>query len=100
MDESFGLKRVIKFVNPRTYRNGESFTVVVDNEFSEGLEKMAHEVTKKHGQYVCQCGRVLAGCHCPEHKDLIMRVYSSCVVCQAADSRPLKDKMRIQEKEG
>jgi len=51
-----------------------------------------------HGQYMCRCGRKLAGCHCPDHQKMINKVYDGCVVCKP-DTRSLKEKMRVQEKD-
>lgn len=65
------------------------------------------EVALNHGQYMCKCGRKLAGCHCPAHQNLINKVFDNCAFCRPggdneirrhADTRPLKDKMGIEEK--
>lgn len=57
-------------------------------------------MTFAHGQYVCRCGRKLAGCHCPEHKNMVAKVYQSCINCEGKpyDPRPLKEKLKIEEK--
>lgn len=63
-----------------------------------------------HGQYVCQCGRKLAGCNCPEHQGKIVKTYNACNACRPEtaeeyarshrkpDTRPLKEKLGVEEK--
>lgn len=50
----------------------------------------------KHGQYKCACGRILAGCKCPEHQNLIRNTYPSCGACQPMGR--IKDQLGIKEK--
>jgi hypothetical protein len=50
-----------------------------------------------HGQIVCQCGRRLGGCRCPDHKDTILKTYPGCIVCKP-DKRPLKERLEVHEK--
>lgn len=56
-------------------------------------------VKQHHGQYMCRCGRKLAGCNCPEHKQLIAKVYPNCDACTPGYKTP-KEKMGVVEKDG
>lgn len=52
-----------------------------------------------HGAWVCRCGRKLAGCRCPEHQRMVVKVYPECIRCAPQpDTRPIKEKLGVREK--
>jgi hypothetical protein len=58
-------------------------------------------LSSNHGQYMCKCGARLAGCRCPDHAKLVIKVYDGCGYCQPGNTQTrqsIKDQLKVREK--